>query len=210
MMYNTPPEDVQFDLMESVLRVASKYEAEQYQAWAMACLKKYPTTNDTVESVYNHPKWKTYFRDPIYCIRLIRLAELLNLRDLDALELLSYYALSVIDWDVYDKGEAFQGLDAHIIRRLTRGERKRFAINVQAYLTVFLSEGGKHPGCKTADSQGRCSAAVELTRNVILPSINGDLIGALIAAPPSPCRIIADTIATVIASQYTLIKLFRI
>ncbi|KAG9022900.1 hypothetical protein FRB95_014000 [Tulasnella sp. JGI-2019a] len=78
MMYDSPkyihlskPEDVPFYLIESVLRASSKYEIEQYQAWAIARLKKYPAASDTVESIYNHPKWKTYFRNPDYCIRLI-------------------------------------------------------------------------------------------------------------------------------------------
>ncbi|KAG8996758.1 hypothetical protein FRB94_008053 [Tulasnella sp. JGI-2019a] len=41
MIYDGPPQDVPFDLIESVLRVSSKYEIEQYQAWAISCLKKY-------------------------------------------------------------------------------------------------------------------------------------------------------------------------
>ncbi|KAG8986790.1 hypothetical protein FRB94_002430 [Tulasnella sp. JGI-2019a] len=96
LMYNAPPRDVPLDLIASTLRVADKYGIEQYQAWALSCLKEYPTADNTVAQVYDHPKWKA-FADPYFCINLIRLTDVLNRSDLEGLTRLAYYGLNYVN-----------------------------------------------------------------------------------------------------------------
>lgn len=183
------PEYVPFDTIDSVLRLANKYEFEQYHSWALSHLQKYPNSSQSVDTVYDHPTWKAYFRDPHFCIRMIRLTEILNRRDLDGLEYLAYFALSVINWKVHSQGEAFQGLEKHINDRLMRGHRQRVRCHVSRVLGVMDTIRKGRQKCADSAAGGLCIHMEDLFQTVILPSLNEDVIKTLRDLTLSSCGV---------------------
>lgn len=172
------PVHITFDMIESALRMASKYDVSQLVAWGLHCLKSYPKANDSVFDVYKHSRWTTTYKDPLFCVRLICLTELLDTRALDGVAALAYYALSVVDWTKYDQMKAFSGLSPTSLERLTRGQRTLFsshAASISQLLDHHCAPGHVHfPG------HGGCAAAKIATTKTLIASLNGDFIGSLV------------------------------
>lgn len=57
MTLPSSPLDVTFDIIDGVLRMAHKYEADQHQTWTVAQLTEYPNAEESPAIVYAHRKW---------------------------------------------------------------------------------------------------------------------------------------------------------
>ncbi|KAG8989238.1 hypothetical protein FRB94_008058 [Tulasnella sp. JGI-2019a] len=191
LMYNVPPKEVPFALIDSILRIADKYGAEQYKSWALSSLKEYPSAENTVEQAYDSPKWAA-FADPSFCLRIIRLTYLLNTPDLEGLTCLAYYALSIANWDVYDQGQTFQGLEAHIINRLAKGKKRHLERELPSLIQLLTLEPRPDYGAADCIGPVGSTGCVHLRMMVqdVLPvaARNGDVITCLVEWAPKCCH----------------------
>ncbi|KAG9003042.1 hypothetical protein FRB94_003405 [Tulasnella sp. JGI-2019a] len=145
LTYDIPPIDAPLAMIGAVLRIAHKYQAEQYEAWCIAWIKKYPSTDDTMAEVYGHPYWPKY-DDPREVFRLLKMTELLNKRELDGIAALAYHALCTADWGVHNQGETFDTLHATIFTRLGKGQRRIQSDNIKTINAIFNHDCTKSNG----------------------------------------------------------------
>lgn len=136
-----------------MLRVTNKYELERIQDWIIPHLKQYPSATDGIVSVYQHSKWPL-FDEAGFCARVIRLAELLDRRDLDGIAALAYYALTTTNWSSQDQKAVYDGLSAGSIARLNAGRTALDTVKA-----TLLTQVARHQ-CEVIDSNTAKSCAV--------------------------------------------------
>ncbi|KAG8885979.1 hypothetical protein FRB97_008517 [Tulasnella sp. 331] len=175
LMYDTPPIEVPLAMLESVFRLAHKYNAEQYEAWCIAWIKKYPSAGGGMVKVYKHPKWLTY-NDPHDAARLIKMTEVLNMRELDGIATVAYYALSIANWEAHNQGNAFHRLQPAIFTRLGKGQARIHSQN-NRFLMSIVSHN-----CTPTKSNNYawvCRRGKELALQTLIPRLTGDFIAAV-------------------------------
>lgn len=156
-------------MVDSLLRIAHKYDIDRYQAWGVTWLGElYPSTDDDLDTVYTHPKWESY-HDPSFLIRLLQLTELLDQRELDGITALACYALSAVNWELYNQVEVFGQLPQSVIARVITGQRRLLGQCTNVINRIIEHE------CWSEEPQRRTSRACRTQKKRLLQALTSSL-----------------------------------
>lgn len=186
-------------MIESTLRLTHKYDARILQLWGVHHPKAYPSMSTSAREVYANPHWERY-SDPVFCMRMISLTELLDLRELDGVAALAYYALSTCQWETHPPRSALVINSTDLIVRVRNGEAGLFVHKSAIIQQVYEHECSAPTAWASAAIRQQCQPARNAAMQAVMPALNKDFIAVLMEwnngrGPHSYCPKVKQTLA---------------